>query len=454
MNSPHYDQDTRNAIYTVSQLNREVRAILEGSFPLIQVEGEISNLARPASGHMYFSLKDEQAQVRCAMFRNRNSLLGFKPENGQKVILRARVSLYEGRGEFQLIGEHMEEAGFGALQRAFEALKRQLGEEGLFEEECKQALPGFPGRIGVITSPTGAAIRDILHVLERRYPLAEVRIYPVAVQGGEAIPAISSALKQANQDKSCDVLILARGGGSLEDLWAFNEEQVARAVAESELPVISGVGHETDFTIVDFVADYRAPTPSAAAEIATPDAEALLNEFISYESYLYDSVERLIQSNLLSLKHLSGRLHQQHPQRRVEQSSLRVDELEQRLARAAQNLVRHKRLLLDRQIQSLYRVRPSERIAQLSSRLSTLRLRLKQSILVTMNSQGNRLSELARALNAYSPLSTLDRGYALALREGQLVRSIEGIESGDQLSIRLADGELLTRVESKKPLNN
>lgn len=274
-----YDSDTtihpedlipNREVFTVSQLNDEVRALLENQFPLIWVEGEISNLARPASGHLYFSLKDDAAQVRCAMFKMRNRLLDFQPENGQQVLLRTRVSLYPARGEFQLIVEHMEAAGDGALRRQFELLKRRLSEEGLFDPESKLPLPMVPERLGVITSPTGAAIRDILSVLKRRFPGIPVLIYPVPVQGAEAPAAIVKALRTAAARHECDLLIMARGGGSLEDLWAFNDEAVARAMHACPIPIVSGIGHEIDFTIADFVADQRAPTPSAAAELVSP----------------------------------------------------------------------------------------------------------------------------------------------------------------------------------------
>ena len=262
-------------IYSITRLNREVRAVLEDSFPpSLWVRGEISNLAQPGSGHIYFSLKDKHSQVRCAMFRSANRHLRFAPENGREVLVRAGVSLYEGRGEFQLIVESMEPAGAGALQQAFEELKQRLLEEGLFADEHKQPLPAFPGTIGIITSPTGAAVRDIIHVLERRYARAGVIVYPVPVQGEGSAQQIAQAVDVANQRRECDVLILARGGGSLEDLWSFNEEIVARAIHHSVIPVVSGIGHEIDFTIADFVADQRAPTPSAAAEMVSPDSAA------------------------------------------------------------------------------------------------------------------------------------------------------------------------------------
>lgn len=440
-------QSTQPPVYSVSQLNKAVRTLLEGHFPLIWVEGEISNLARPASGHCYFSLKDEQAQVRCAMFRNRNMLLRFKPENGMQVKIRARVSLYEGRGEFQLIAEHMEEAGYGALQRAFEALKQKLSDEGLFSEEYKLPVPEFAQRLGVITSATGAALRDILHVLKRRYPLLPVLIYPVPVQGDDAAPAIVQALLRANDTDTCDLLILARGGGSLEDLWAFNEESVARAIHNSHIPIISGVGHETDFTIADFVADVRAPTPSVAAELASPNQEEVFNQFVSYESYLFDLINRLSENKSQSLEHLQRRLIQQHPLRRIEQHSLRIDELEQRLLRGWDNTLRHQELRLTGLRQSLLSQNPAHSLQKLNARLEQVRLRLDQGMTLRMQNTMNHLAEIGRALNAYSPLATLDRGYALVTQEQDLIRSVAQVKTGDLVTTRLSDGSLECRIE-------
>jgi len=258
-------------VYTVSRLNQTARQLLEQGLPRIWLEGELSNLSRPSSGHLYFTLKDSRAQIRGAMFRNRNQLLRFRPQEGMQMLVRCRISLYEPRGDYQLIAESMEEAGDGALQRAFEELKRKLDLEGLLRAEHKQPLPLLPRRIGVVTSPSGAAIRDVLSVLKRRFPAIPVMVYPVPVQGKEAGREIAAMLHRAGERRECDVLILTRGGGSLEDLWAFNEEVVARAIHDCPVPVISAVGHEVDFTIADFVADQRAPTPSAAAELASPD---------------------------------------------------------------------------------------------------------------------------------------------------------------------------------------
>ena len=280
-------------IYSVSRLNREVRALIENNFPSVWVQGEISNLARPASGHIYFSLKDENAQVRCAMFRNSNRLLKFKPTDGMQVLVRASAGLYENRGDYQLIVDHMEEAGAGLLQRRFEELKTKLAQEGLFDTEHKQDIPSFPDRIGIITSPSGAAVRDVLSVLNRRFPGIPVLIYPIPVQGDDAPPQIVRMINKACQHNDCDVLILTRGGGSLEDLWAFNDERVARAVFDCQIPLVCGVGHEIDFTIADFVADVRAPTPSAAAELVSPDRLEWTNR-VSRTEYLQTCGNRLL----------------------------------------------------------------------------------------------------------------------------------------------------------------
>ena len=302
----------RNTI-TVTQLNRATSQLLAEHFYSVLVEGEISNLSMPASGHIYFSLKDANAQVRCAMFRTRQSRLMFKPENGKQVIIKAQVSLYEPRGDYQLIVDDIEEAGDGALRRAFDALKLKLSEQGLFDASHKQSLPKLPGAIGVITSPTGAAIRDILTVLKRRFAAIPVIVYPVAVQGDNAKHEIAQAIVTANQDRQCDVIILGRGGGSLEDLWAFNEELVARAIFASKIPIISAVGHETDFTIADFVADLRAATPSVAAEHACPDQQHWLAQFVSLEIRLQQQLQHKLNQKQQTLDWLNQRLQQQSP---------------------------------------------------------------------------------------------------------------------------------------------
>src|ERR1700736_2078507 len=321
-------------IYSVSRLNREVRVLLERGLGSLWLEAEISNLARPSSGHWYFSLKDAAAQVRCCMFRQRNMLCAFAVRDGQKVLVRARVGLYEPRGEYQLVIDHMEDAGLGALKRQFEELSAKLAAEGLFAAERKRPLPMIPKRIGVITSPTGDAIRDILHVLARRFAAVPVLIYPVSVQGAAAAAEIAAAVRFAGRRADCDVLIVARGGGSLEDLWAFNDEALARAIVASPIPIISGIGHEVDFTIADFAADVRAPTPSAAAELAVPDGEEWLNAFVRFGARLQHCMRRRLAEHGERLRWLIGRASLVSPSAKLAQQSQRLDEVEQRLSRA------------------------------------------------------------------------------------------------------------------------
>src|ERR1700691_608959 len=385
-------------IYSVSRLNREVRVLLERGFGAVWLEAEISNFARPSSGHWYFTLKDAAAQVRCAMFRQRNMLSSFIARDGQKVLVRARIGLYEPRGEYQLIVDHIEDAGLDSLKRQFEELSASLSAEGLFALERKRLLPAIPKRIGVITSPTGAAVRDIVHVLARRFVGVAVLIHPVSVQGASAAAEIIAALKLAGERAECDVLILARGGGSLEDLWAFNDEALARAIAASPIPVISGIGHETDFTIADFAADVRAPTPSAAAEIAVPDADAWLKSFEHLGLRLKRGMRRCLESQHERLRWLEGRAALVSPSARLAQQMQRLDDLEQRLGRAAQNRLRRAR---------------------------------------------ERLLPLVRTLHAVSPLATLDRGYAIVTtQEGKVLRDAADAPVGTLVEARLAKGRI------------
>jgi exodeoxyribonuclease VII large subunit len=356
-------ESVEQEIYSVSELNSETRELIEGSFPLIWVEGEISNFARPASGHWYFTLKDEAAQVRCAMFRMRNRLIRFTPSNGMQVLVRAQVSLYEARGEFQLIAEHMEEAGAGALRRRFDALKHKLAEEGLFDEERKQPIPEVPLCIGVITSPSGAAIRDVLSVLQRRFPLIPVVVYPVPVQGDGAAQQIARLIKRVNQRKECDVVILCRGGGSLEDLWSFNEEVVARAIDKSRIPIVCGVGHEIDFTIADFVADLRAPTPSAAAELITPNQQEWLDLLKGLQNRLTSLTKQALIGQQQRLQWLGKRL--QHPRQRLLAQAQRLDELEQRLTKATDHYLRHARAALGALHARLLHYSPAQQVREL-----------------------------------------------------------------------------------------
>jgi len=395
-------------VWTISRLNREVRLLIESGLPALWIEGEVSNLARPASGHVYFSLKDEGAQVRCALWRSAALKLSFTPRNGMQLLVRARVSVYEPRGEYQLIVEHAEEAGEGALRQRFEQLKTRLRAAGLFDEAAKRPLPRVPRRIGVITSPTGAAVRDILHVLRRRCPSVPVVIYPVPVQGEGAAAKIAAALALASRRAECDVLILARGGGSLEDLWSFNEEVVAHAIRAATIPVISGVGHEVDFTIADFAADRRAPTPSGAAEIAVPDAAEWLARLNKDAGRLRNAMAQRLAAKNERLAWQVRRLAVAHPGNRLRQHGQRLDELERRLANA------FRRTLQD------------------------LRARCEAA---------------ARTLNAVSPLATLGRGYAIVTRatDGAILRAARQVTPGDGIRIRLSEGSLGAVVTSPEP---
>ncbi len=450
MASPPDSRPERD-IFSVSRLNREARAVLEGNFPLLWVEGEISNLSRPASGHWYFSLKDSQAQVRAAMFRNRNQLLRFKPADGTQVLVRARISLYEARGDYQLIVEHMEEAGDGALQRAFEELKQRLAQEGLFDPARKRPLPVLPRRIGVITSPTGAAIRDILSVLARRFPAIPVLIYPVPVQGEGAGARIAAALRRAGARGECDVLILARGGGSLEDLWAFNEEAVARALYDSPIPVVSGVGHEVDVTIADFAADLRAPTPSAAAEAVSPDGQAWLQQLLRLDGRLLALLRQHQRQALQSLEGLGRRLQAQHPGQRLRQRAQRLDELDQRLRRGLDRRLARTRTDLAQWQARLRGVAPAPRLARLAGQHAELKRRLRAALEHQLKERRQALKGLARALEAVSPLATLARGYSITsrVRDGILLREASEVNIGEEIETRLADGALISVVQHK-----
>jgi exodeoxyribonuclease VII large subunit len=428
MSETHAAYAAGREIFSPSSLVRQARELLEENFPLLWIEGEISNFSRPASGHLYFSLKDAQAQVRCAMFKPKSTYLRFKPADGMRVLARVRVGLYEARGEFQLIVEHLEEAGEGALLRAFEQLKMRLATEGLFEAARKRALPALPRRIGVITSPTGAAIRDVLNVIARRYPLVEIEILPVPVQGKEAPAAIAAMLIAASAARRHDVLLLTRGGGSLEDLWAFNDEIVARAIHASAIPVVSAVGHEVDFTIADFVSDLRAPTPSAAAELMVPDARELLRIGQHQRERLIQRIRRTLHSLAQRTDNAYARLRAQHPRRRLVIGGERLAQLRARLQ--AQH--------------------PATKLAHRRVDVVAFEQRLRATVLRRLELRASNLSELARALNAVSPLATLQRGYAILIdpENGRVVRSPAQAPPGTKLQARVAEGEFKVKVEN------
>ena len=435
-----------------SQLNALARDLLEGQFPSIWVEGELSGFARPASGHLYFTLKDERAQVRCAMFKMKAQYLRFAPRDGMQVLVRGRLTLYEPRGDYQLVLDHMEEAGEGALRRAFEALKAKLDAEGLFAPERKRPLPRFVRRLGVLTSPSGAVIRDIISVLSRRWPALEVELLPVPVQGAQAAAAIIQTLRAAYAAQRHDVLLLARGGGSLEDLWCFNDEALVRAIAESPVPVVSAVGHEVDFTLADFVADLRAPTPSAAAELLVPDRAEMRARIDHLHARLQRRLAQALERARQRADHAGLRLHAERPQRRLERGRDRAIALKMRLEAA---MARHhalKRSALDAQARRLEQQAPALRLQRLRQRLALLGARQDTALRRGLQAKLGLLRELGRGLHAVSPLATLGRGYAILQRDdGRAVRAVDDVEAGDRLRARLSEGELALRVESKDP---
>ena len=447
---PDLPTSSPRKILSVTQLNRITNQLLGEHFLSVFVEGEISNLSTPSSGHLYFSLKDANAQVRCAMFRTQQRRLKFKPENGTQVTIKAQVSLYEPRGDFQLIVEQIEEAGDGALRRAFEALKQKLSEEGLFDTANKKILPALPKTIGVITSPTGAAIRDILTVLRRRFPAIPVIIYPVTVQGDKAKHEIARAIALANEQQQCDVIILGRGGGSLEDLWAFNEEVVARAIYASAIPLISAVGHETDVTIADFVADFRAATPSAAAEYAAPDQLEWLSRFIQLDRRLQLQLERTFSQKQQTFNWICKRLEQQNPGQKLARNAQRVDELESRLNQAIQTRLRHNKSLVKASTAKLWQYNPDKTVNSYKQKHDFLSKRLISIARHKLEFFDQKLLSASQTLHAVSPLATLNRGYALVIHQpsGTIVRSTEQLTTGDRVETRIAQGHFTSEVKT------
>ncbi len=448
--SPGLSADNRD-IYTVSRLNREVRTLLERGLASLWLEAEVSNFAHPSSGHWYFSLKDSGAQIRCAMFRQRNMLATLTPRDGQQVLVRGRVSLYEPRGDYQMIVDHLEDAGQGQLKREFERLKAKLAAEGLFETARKRPLPRLPRRIGVITSPSGAAIRDVLHVLARRFPAIPVLLYPVPVQGAQAASEIIAALKLAAARAECDLLMLVRGGGSLEDLFAFNDEALARQIIASPIPVLTGIGHEVDFTIADFAADVRAPTPSAAAELAVPDAGEFSRFFAHRAARLAQCMTRRLGDLRRQLDFLERRAARASPVARLAQRAQQLDDLEQRLVRALRQHIAHARAELLEHQGSLWRCNPARRLQAAQSRAGQLEARLTAAIRARLHQARSALSPLVRTLHAVSPLATLDRGYAILTTEGgQVLQDAAQAVPGQIVHARLAKGRLRARIEDTK----
>lgn len=443
-----YPAPVEKKIYTVSRLNQEVQRQLETGFGSLWLQGELSNFSRPGSGHFYFSLKDSQSQIRCAMFKGRNRYIDFKPDNGDAVVVRGKLGLYSARGDFQLIVEHMEPAGAGKLQAAFEATKRELDSLGWFASENKRPIPALPQTIGVVTSPTGAALRDVLQVLKRRYRQANIIIYPTLTQGKSAAPDIVKAIRSANARAEADVLLLVRGGGSLEDLWAFNEVQVAEAIKLSTLPIVAGIGHEVDITISDLVSDLRAPTPSAAAELATPDTSTLQLRVDEARRSLINTQSRQLQTLQRNLEQYLSRLYLRHPENRLREQSQRIDELDQRLLRSMQNLMRQRTDGAQATSNRLAALSPTYRVARLNDRVNGLRTRLTGAAGKRQAAARAQFELLARTLHSVSPLAVLDRGYAIVSHNGKPVTHVENVTPGKEIKARLANGEIQAIVSA------
>jgi exodeoxyribonuclease VII large subunit len=447
-----FTQVTPPKIISVSELNRKAKSLLEGGIPKLWIEGEISNLARPASGHMYFSLKDEAAQIRCAWFKQRQHQNISAMINGTKMLALGRISLYEARGEYQFIVEKMETAGEGDLKRKYEKLKEKLSIEGFFAEEIKKPLPKLPRRIGIITSPSGAAIRDALSVLKRRFPMVPVIIYPVSVQGDGAAPEIKLALEKANNRAECDLLIITRGGGSIEDLWAFNEEIVARAIHHSNIPIISAVGHETDVTIADFVADHRAPTPSAAAEVAVPDQQEWFNSIENISEKLNALIIRAINNRHQTLDWFNKRLTQSSPQvivkRQIEQSI----NLQRVLKSSMKNFLILRGRKIDKLTSRCIQSSPSQSLQKQIMRFEAIKQNIHAKGKKLIEDNQNRLRLVSRSLNNVSPLGTLDRGYAIVseVNTNKIITNPISLKINSKLKIRLAKGKIMAAVIEKK----
>ena len=431
---------SQETAFTVSQLNRQIQQLLEASFPWILVEGEISNLAKPGSGHWYFSLKDDKAQIRCAMFKSKNSAVRFQPKNGDMVRLRARVTFYGPRGDCQLSIESMESAGEGALQQTFERLKASLQLEGLFDAKHKKPLPIQPERVAIITSPIGAAVRDMIIAFRRRFPLTELTILPSLVQGADAAKNILKQLERADGSGHFDAIILGRGGGSLEDLWSFNDEKLARAVFKASTPIVSAVGHETDFTITDFVADVRAATPTAAAELLSPDNKQLIQQIQQQEHQLTRRMSRLLEQSQQQLDFVNKRIR--HPKERIELQQNELNQLKHRLQQNMQRKLSEQNLVTANLFHRLENNSPNRRISQERQKLSDMNTRLTRALENTLSNKQTAFARTVEKLNLVSPLNTLSRGYAIASKDKQVIRSVKEVEKGDSMNIRVQDGEI------------
>ena len=437
--------------YTVSELNRLSRQTLEAKFPLIWVEGEISNFSMPASGHWYFKMKDKTATISCAMFKNQNSRSSFKPQNGIKVFARCKITIYEVSGNYQLIIEQIESAGIGALQRKFEELKKQLFDEGIFDDKHKLPIPKYPKKIGIITSPTGAAIQDILSILKRRYPIASVLVYPSIVQGNtldgtSAAKELTERIIFANKENNCDVLILTRGGGSIEDLWAFNDETLARSIHNSKIPIISAVGHEIDYTICDFVSDCRAPTPSAAAEIVSPDINSIIQRLNEKELQLNHLILGFLQACYQKIDNLFMRIR--NPNDYLLHIQTQIEGLQNRIYKNITSKIKIDKETLTHIDKNLQRNHPSEYLCNLSDRLCLLEKKLNNEIIKLLITKQEKWENSLRLLEAVSPLNTIKRGYAIVLnKDKKIIKRTSDIKINDRIFTMLGDGGVFSNIE-------
>jgi len=440
------------SIFTVTRLNQTVRSLLEREMGQVWISGEISNFSQPSSGHWYFTLKDDTAQVRGAMFRNSNRRVTFRPQHGQQVLVRASVTLYDPRGDYQIIVESMQPAGEGLLQQKYEQLKAALSAEGLFDQQFKQPLPSPATCIGVVTSKTGAALHDILHVLKRRDPSLPVVIYPTPVQGDDAPAQIVRAIERANARQECDVLIVGRGGGSLEDLWSFNDERVARAIFASRIPVVSAVGHETDVTIADFVADLRAPTPSAAAEMVSRNQAELVRQLQAAQQRLEMAMDFYLANRTRRFTQINHRLQQQHPQLRLARQQTVLERLQQRMRYALDTRFRQASVRQQRLTQRLNTQNPQPKIHRAQTRIQQLEFRLAQAVQSRMSQTRERFGTAITHLEAVSPLATLSRGYSVTTAsDGKVLKQTAQVQKGEMLTTRVNDGWLESEVKNIIP---
>jgi len=408
-------------VFSVEQLNRHIRQTIEGNISTVWVKGEISNFKPHSSGHFYFSLKDAQSQIKAVMFRGYNSRLKFKPKDGLEVIVRGKISVYEPRGDYQVICEMMEPVGAGALQKAFEDLKIKLKNEGLFESSRKRPIPLLPQHVAIVTSPTGAAIRDMLNVLSRRNRSVRITLVPTNVQGESAAPLICEAMKKAYLLQDVDAIIVGRGGGSIEDMWCFNDETLARVIASSPVPVISAIGHEIDFTIADFVADLRAPTPSAAAELVVKSADELSHKILSFQKLLFSAIQKHLKTDLHRFRAVAGRLVD--PKRKLQDLILRNDELISRLNNAVQRYLKKRNV--DHQM---------------------IITKFKNKFIMNFERVKSRMKEAVSILDSLSPLKVVERGYSLTLHENKIIKSADQLKVNDEISIVLMKGQLQAKV--------